>query len=74
MQQTQLILHIFLGAQAITHAGVTWDEALPIHQVDLLQKGFGLQRMNIDHAAARHLAHGDGVHHEDDFLFGQAQY
>src|SRR5262245_64571098 len=55
LQKRKLVLGILLAAEPAAGAGVARDEPLPVHRNDLLDRGFRLNRIEVDHAATGHL-------------------
>src|SRR5712691_5641890 len=54
LQEGELVLRVLLGPQPVTRSGMAGDEALPVHRQHLLDRLFRLERIEVDHAAARH--------------------
>jgi len=51
---------------------VAGDHLVPVHRQHLLDRLFGLDRIEVEHAASRHGADGDEVDCEQDLLLGQS--
>jgi hypothetical protein len=51
-----LILDVLLRTQPIAHTRMTRDQLFPIHRQDLLDRALRLERIEINHAAARDLS------------------
>src|SRR6266853_5964151 len=57
LQESELVLGVLLGAQPVARLPrMARDEALPIHRQHLLDRLLRLERIEVDHAAARYRA------------------
>src|SRR5437870_13749900 len=55
LQERQLILNVLLGAEPPAwRSGTAGNQLVPVHRQHFLQRVFGLERIEVDHAAPRH--------------------
>src|SRR5438093_3505506 len=71
LQESELVLRVLLGPQSVTRPGMAGNEAFPIHRQHLLDRLLRLERIEVDHAAARHRSDREEIHHEKDLLLRQ---
>src|SRR6266550_5357737 len=53
---------------------MTGDQAIPVERDHLADEGLGLQREDVDEAAAEERTDRNGVDHEDDLFLGQPHH
>src|SRR5262249_22278469 len=53
LEEHQLVLRVLLSAEAVARPGMAGDQPVPVHRQHLLDRRFGLERVEVDHAAAR---------------------
>src|SRR2546421_8502202 len=68
LQERELVLRVLLGPQPVARSGMAGDEAFPFHRQYLLDRLLRLERIEIDHAAARHRSDWEKIHHEEYLL------
>src|SRR5262245_59647180 len=69
--QRQDVFCVVLGAEpAVRLSGVARDQTIPIQRQDFGDEGFGFEREEVDHAAARKRTNRDGVDDENDLFLG----
>src|SRR6266853_2216476 len=69
LQESELVPRVLLRAQPVARrARMPRDQAFPVHRQHLLDRALGLERIKVDHAAARHRANREKVDHEDDLF------
>src|SRR5882672_9779713 len=56
LQERELVLRVLFGTQPVAGSGMAGDKTLPIHRQHLLDRLLRFERIEVDHAAARHRA------------------
>ena len=74
LHQRQHRLGVVLGAEPVAGAGMAGDHAIPVHRDHLLDEVLGLERIDVDEAAARECADRDRVDDEHDLLLRQPHH